>query len=63
MIWRVYRNEALKEADEIFALPSHLRVTALEKVLRRLLTGSKYKISPPSKLIIDYRFIRNNSSS
>ncbi len=45
-------NEALKEADEISALPIHLRVTALEKVLRRLLTGSKYKISPPGKKTI-----------
>ena len=37
----MFRNEALKEADEISALPVQSRVAALEKVLRRLLTSNK----------------------
>jgi hypothetical protein len=50
----VFRNEALKEADEISALPVQLRVAALEKVLRRLLTKSKCKISAPGNSILRF---------
>ena len=38
-----FRIEALKEADEVAALPIQSRSTALEKILRRLLIREKSK--------------------
>lgn len=38
-----FRIEAVKEADEIAALPVHLRSMALENILRRLLIRGKSK--------------------
>lgn len=39
----MFRVEAVKEADEVAALPIQLRSTALEKILRRLLIRGKSK--------------------
>ncbi len=46
------RKEALKDADELSALPFNLRISALEKILRRLLTGTKYKMPQQGNRII-----------
>jgi hypothetical protein len=47
-----FRKEALKDADELSALPFNLRISALEKILRRLLTGTKYKMPQQGNRII-----------
>jgi hypothetical protein len=47
-----FRKEAAKEADEMLALPINLRINALEKILRRLLAGTKHKIPQQGNRII-----------
>ncbi len=54
----VCRKEALKEADEISALPVSLRIDALEKTLRRLLTGSKCKLPQQGNNIIRFVMLK-----
>jgi hypothetical protein len=47
-----FRKDAVKEADEILILPINLRITAFEKMLRRLLAGTKYSVPQHGNRIV-----------
>jgi hypothetical protein len=48
----LFRNEAIKEADEVLVLPIDLRIAAFEKILHRFLAGTKYSIPHQGKKIV-----------